>query len=243
MSGPILSASNKIGCLNSAFSLRAGVHGAGGGGGAGENRSARCLVGRSRPGFAGPLSPIGADVQRISRTTENQALSGQRLGGVASPGVASRGFLVRSQALRLWGRLIASFPTGAQPGDLELADRRDQARATGGLAPRPGAARDHLPGSPRQSPRAKCAATGGSIPPQSTVKAQQGLKNREDQSGTNGVGGSRSASDARKARLKRLFSSANSRPGRQNWGRGYASRADLGWRNPARLCAGVRSVN
>lgn len=239
MSGPIHAFSNKIGCRYSALSLRAGVHRAGGGGGAGENRRARCLGGSIEGGQV-EAAPVA---RRIFVNVGNQALSGQRIGGVASRGVAWRGFLVRFQRLGRGGRLIASFATDALPGDLELADRRVQASAAGGLAPRPGAARDHLRGSPQQSSRANRSAIGGPIPPQSTLTAQQCPKNRESQFGTNGVGGCRFALDARKAQLRRRFLRSVARRALQIWGRGYANPADLGWRNPATLCAGVGRVN
>jgi len=225
---------NKIGARNWACCRSTRVQRAGGGALAGENGARIGQVGfelgRSR---------------RIPRSTQNQALSGVGVGGVASQGVASLAIALENQGLAQGGRQIASFATGAPTSTARGPQAAPTRCAEGGRAPHRGAVRHLYPGSARQGRSAKrIARRAGSIPPQSGLKAFDVRKNREWLTGTQGVGGSAALCCARNLNPKSAGFRENRALGGQKSGRGMTIPAHPGWRKKlARLGSGVNRVN
>lgn len=228
MLGLVTSSANKIAARYRARSAAAGVFGGRGAAGAGR--------------IAAQLAPVGLDVGLVvgsGRIVQIQAVSGARLGGVASSGVASLRLCLRFQRLVPASVQIASFATGSRARVPAAAGADPGRSAGGGRPPRTGAGARLYPRCAwRRSP-----AKVRSIAPLEAVKAQQGLKNHEEISAPHGVGGSSRPESATFWRVKRLNSCAKARQGCGKLGRGVSNPAHLWWGKAASVCGGRNRVN
>lgn len=228
MFGALTSSANKIGPRYRGSAAAAGVLIGRGGAGAGENGA-----------WGGSA---GLDVVQVRAAVQIVQFQGFRCGSggrVASPGVASMAVCLSFQCFVQGCRQIASYRTGSR-ARVPAAAGGDRGRPAGpGRTPHGGARARLTPGCAwRRSPE-KCRAPA----PLGTVKAQQGLKNREEISATHGVGGSSSRNGAAFQSLNRLNSRAKSRLRGCKWGRGVSSPAHLWWGKAATVCGGWNRVN
>lgn len=228
MFGALTIPANKIGSRYRGAAAAAGVLIGPGGAGAGEN-GARC-------------GSAGLDLVQARAAVQIVQFQGFRRGSggrVALPGVASMAVCQSFQCFVQGCRKIASYRTGSCARVLAAAGG-DRGRPAGpGRTPHGGARARLTPGCAwRRSPE-KCRATAHL----SMVKAQQGLKNREEISATHGAGGSSSRNRAAIQSLNRLNSRAKSRQRGCKWGRGVSSPAHLWWGKAATVCGGWNRVN